>query len=512
MIYIHQNYDNRLYHILECMQNLYELMIIYEDKAEEMQKTYDVLSKMFAEETAGIKDKNGIKKIDKHITYYANGLIEYDYNARYAKLASLPFEYDDSKAKHIMPKYDLFKRDNRYYYYSRSKLDPEAFHAPASDLIANYLRSKLKNKPAPKMPRLMDLLNELKTFTTMIKTPDRELHAENYKFIRQYATKYEELVADYIKAISFVSDPLHGTLDPDSCPIGRRHSCSNPFAPMMYKNGWESRKQEPQTSEYAELLRMMNSYGYSHMDPIPSGDPCAIYKMPVLSAKAVEKIVNMYNKLYNERIQQAIAYRSDDNISLVNYRDRVECEVQDDIKKYYMQLVTYLDSELLKNDPTYKDWGYAAMLVEKNYDDASLLGFERVMYKHDNNIIPDSASATDRIYNTRTLFPREYNANVRKDMIKPDINPDFYLKHEDQYIKYVENIKISTDFMIACLEDVIKSLSGIKNNPDLIKWMAKRAIIPANTVPVIDDEIDADVDLIDNTEPEVIIIDAIASE
>lgn len=510
-MYILQTYDDRLYSLLKAMDAISTLINIYDDdeSSAKLQEAYDQLSKKFTEETKNIPDKNGIKQINKDITYYANGLIECNSycNSFGIKIIGEPFEYENN-SKIPEPKYNIFKKPKYAYCYRNNS------YVTTSGLISNYLRSKLKNKPAPKMPKISELLEDIKAFAKTIKIPNYENAGQNYTFARQYVTIYEQLCDKYIDALSFVTNVGYEKLDPNTYQIGRVNHCNNPFVPMMMREG---------RSEYINNLTN-EKYGYTRINTIEAYNDqlkknnindykTAEIKMPILSQTDVENIVKLYNDLYAEKIKAYIEKESDHNTPISIICENAEESVQKDIEKYYQSKVKYLDSELLTNDPTFKDWGYAAMLVEREYDpNSKIFGYERIMRHDDNNAILQSEMIEEHktqeayLNNQRMtrLFVHSYNGNPNDVVIKTDIDPELYDYYKSLYNKYIENIKKSIDFMILCLDDIIKSLSNIKNNPDFVTWMAKRKIIYPDTKPIISEECEKEIS--EDTEPVIEII------
>ena len=134
------------------------------------------------------------------------------------------------------------------------------------------------------------------------------------------------------------------------------------------------------------------------------------------------------------------------------------------------------------------------MVAERNYDDPhenKIPGYERIMMHSKNKCVytesyDDIIARNNKAYassvNSCNLFSYSYNYAKRTYMIRTEPDMKAYPMIKNKYYEYLDTIRASVEFMIACIEDIISSLSHSTNNAEFKKWMIKKHIIPETTV------------------------------
>lgn len=434
--------------ILIAMSSLTRLLQIEDNTA--YKTCYDTLADQFEKLTTGAKTKNGVRIINKDISYYANGLIVINgLNHRPCEyeLIGKPFSLTSKQTLNVDEKMtaDIFVDE------------PYTIEHDCNKLFRIYLTTKISGKSRnSKLPKFPQLITKIETFKSAISKPDLLTGPDNIiaKLIDTILDNYATIVREYVDSIIFVSSNNVATsvsghisantqieqaislyLNPDD--IRRRyryyyyHNIKDKLAdklPNLYLDGDCENAKYWQTDTNRLLKRC---------------DTTTRRDIKYLSEEAVDELMNIMRKTYSQMYPVYEADEANKNSSMVIAA--TNRDVTTNALKFYSEHVISATSEKYKNDEQYKMLGMARMLCEIDIDDTIISTINA-----DQHILAFCLRKNDDDCDAAELLDRQMTV--------------------------CESMLESCDTMIDNINDVMLSLNNVDNN-DFKNWMIKKSII-----------------------------------
>lgn len=530
--YVNNTYDNRIHTAIKTMDNLFKLITLADTPQQEQSliQAYDAVASQFTEMTKDIPEHNGIKVIQKDIQYFANGLVRSPIGTIIAK----PFEYTPFKGTNIVPKYDIFPKEKSYL----SKANNTT-----STVMKAYLKYKLTGKTTYgkfiKIPVLYDKINTLLNDFSFNDTLPTDAYLS---FITKYQKCYTELLNDYKTLYLSI---IHSSTTENELSKILYKSLQYYFSEYDFCDASEAiipklfSKRKQTTDEILNIRKTSASYRNST-------NTLRYEYVPYLSEDDTNKFVELYNKLFEEKMESLILDAQ--NIEKANTQNikYLSSNAEDYAKQlcyeFYSQVEKRACSEKFQNSKSYELYGHNCFFIE--YTDAfhqydtersKILAQETILMNSSNtkfvispneypnynlrretNITFDNLSKieTDILYNTdwepkRDEQFRKMDYKSQQDVLnkykdKAMINikklcNEFVYKNKNSFDEIITHIKESLQIMLDNILDINATFINLENQ-DLTNFLLRKKIISRDLYNITSNEHDTNTVAINSTQ------------